>query len=304
MNQLRAFGAVPLDHVRVRAFARVAPFVSLAAASLLVVAIDPPGNAMPVVEPQPQRAAAVAGAINLASVNAGNDYAAAAPSIVPLPPTREPSIHERAMREPMTRDRAAEPDYHRADAPADHLDQSDDDKRSASRWRILRPGVVKSKSGATARVAHRHTAKFQCLVDWLDEQGFRITAMGGIAPRPFGGSLHPIGAALDIDQASRNRLFRGKRFPEGTNAAASRCGLMHGDRTAWPNYPDYGHFQVAGVTRGNWRRRQATTPVQAQAETQATTSGVAAPVRPRVHFARSITERAPVGATNGAQDVR
>jgi hypothetical protein len=136
----------------------------------------------------------------------------------------------------------------------------DPGKSRTQRLRTVRPGVVISRTGASARVAHRHTAKFQCLVDWLDEQGFRIGSMGGIARRPYAGSLHPIGAALDIDQAGRNYLFRGKRFPAGVNDAAAKCGLMHGDRTVWPNYPDYGHFQVAGISRGHFARRHRGEP--------------------------------------------
>src|SRR3989442_969436 len=53
-------------------------------------------------------------------------------------------------------------------------------KSRVQRWRIVHPGVVRSRTGASARVAQRHTARFQCLVDWLDEQGFRIVSMGGI----------------------------------------------------------------------------------------------------------------------------
>lgn len=124
-----------------------------------------------------------------------------------------------------------------------------------SRWRVVTPGIVRSRSGATARVAKQHTAKFQCLVDWLDEHKFHIKSMGGIASRPYAGSLHPIGAALDIDQARRNALFRGKRYPTGINQAAASCGLMHGDRTVWRSHPDYGHFQVAGMSRGYFARR-------------------------------------------------
>lgn len=124
-----------------------------------------------------------------------------------------------------------------------------------SRWRVVTPGVVRSRSGASARVAKQHTAKFQCLVDWLDDHKFHIKSMGGIASRPYAGSLHPIGAALDIDQARRNVLFRGKRYPAGINQAAASCGLMHGDRTVWRSHPDYGHFQVAGMSRGYFARR-------------------------------------------------
>ena len=96
--------------------------------------------------------------------------------------------------------------------------------------------------------------------------------------RPFGGSLHPIGAAIDIDQARRNHLIRGKRYPDGVNEAAARCGLMHGDRTAWPRHPDYGHFQVIGVSRGNWRARRDAVARASQTPAP-TTSGSSLDVR-------------------------
>jgi hypothetical protein len=164
-----------------------------------------------------------------------------------------------------------------------------------------RSGVIRSRHGATARVSPRHTAKFQCLIDWLDEQGFRIAAMTGFAQRPYGGSLHPIGGALDIDQAGRNYLTRGKRYPAGVNEAASRCGLLHGDRTAWPRYPDYGHFQVAGLSRGGPRRRmhQPQGGVFAQ-QTQATTP--IAQMRHSVRQARALGQMPSM--TNTVQDVR
>jgi hypothetical protein len=146
------------------------------------------------------------------------------------------------------------------EAPRTQHEQEEQRLKSAVARRAqlahLHPGIVKSRYGARARVAARHTTKFQCLVDWLDDEGFRIVAMTGYAQRAFGGSLHPIGAAIDIDQSRRNYLTRGKRFPEGVNEAASRCGLLHGDRTVWKRHPDYGHFQVAGVSRG-WHRRRA-----------------------------------------------
>lgn len=192
-------------------------------------------------------------------------------------------------------------------ADADHTATADDShtrleapikverNERVQRWRVLHPGLVRSKFGASARVAHMHTAKFQCLVDWLDDQGFRIKSMGGIAKRPFAGSLHPIGAALDIDQASRNRLFHGKRYPAGTNEAAANCGLMHGDRTVWPNHPDYGHFQVAGVSRGHFARRHRAPTTTATASDVQHTSSVQTPedIRRVRYAARTIGQAVP-----------
>lgn len=206
------------------------------------------------------------------------------------------STAEAVALAPQENDEAAQDDNHaRLQAPI-----TIERNERVQRWRVVHPGLVRSKTGATARVAHRHTAKFQCLVDWLDDNGFRIKSMGGIAKRPFAGSLHPIGAALDIDQVRRNHLFHGKRYPEGTNEAASRCGLMHGDRTVWRNHPDYGHFQVAGITRSRFARRQQQEPTTTASTSPTTvsaiqsTSAFAAPeAARRVRFASHAGESAP-----------
>ena len=128
-------------------------------------------------------------------------------------------------------------------------------KRSAAH-KVSRPreektsgqsNLVKSKSGATARVNPTAQKRFQCLINKLDDSGYKIEFMGGYGSRPNNYSLHPSGRALDIDQVARGRLVRGKHYPKSVNInqAARKCGLLHG--AEWAD-SDYGHFQVLGTT--------------------------------------------------------
>lgn len=103
-------------------------------------------------------------------------------------------------------------------------------------------GTIRSRSGATARVANSATPAFQCLIDKLDASGYKINFMGGW--RKHGSvreSLHPAGLALDINQYRRN-VTRPRIGPDAT-AMASACGLIHG--AVWRN-ADAGHFQLGG----------------------------------------------------------
>lgn len=103
-------------------------------------------------------------------------------------------------------------------------------------------GIVRSASGAKARVAGRATGAFQCLVDALDRRGYPIHFMGGW--RAHGSvrqSLHPAGLALDINQYGRNRTR--PRMPRNEIALANGCGLVSGAQ--WAN-GDSGHFQLGG----------------------------------------------------------
>ena len=88
-------------------------------------------------------------------------------------------------------------------------------------------GTVRTKSGARAYVADSATSKFQCLVDALENQGYRIKFMGGY--RKHGsvrGSLHPRGLALDINQYRRN--VTRPRMPRSEIELANSCGLVAG----------------------------------------------------------------------------
>lgn len=110
-------------------------------------------------------------------------------------------------------------------------------------------GVVRSMSGATARVAYRATDAFQCLVSALDQQGYPIKFMGGLrAHGSVRASLHPAGLALDINQYSRN--VTRPRMPHNEIALANACGLISGSQ--WTSR-DSGHFQLGGWS-GDGRR--------------------------------------------------
>lgn len=108
--------------------------------------------------------------------------------------------------------------------------------------RAIGNGIVRSKSGATAHVAARATAAFQCLLDGLDRQGYPIDFISGWrAQGSVRGSLHPAGLALDVNQIRRN--VTRPRMPVNEIALANACHLVSGAQ--WAN-GDSGHFQVGG----------------------------------------------------------
>lgn len=107
--------------------------------------------------------------------------------------------------------------------------------------------TIRSKSGATAKVAASHASKFQCLVDKIDNSGYRIRVLGGyrrgICSPPR--HKHPCGLALDIDQTARDVTLRG--FPRSQSTQfAKQCGLHPG--SLW-NHADTGHFEVPSSSR-------------------------------------------------------
>jgi hypothetical protein len=106
-------------------------------------------------------------------------------------------------------------------------------------------GVVKSKTGASARVGVRYAARFQAYIDDLENNyGARVLFMGGIRPgHCSSGSQHPCGKALDVCQLRRGVVDSRCRLP-GPNALAHIAAshdLFEGGR--WCN-SDYGHAQV------------------------------------------------------------
>lgn len=104
-------------------------------------------------------------------------------------------------------------------------------------------GIVKSASGAKAYVAARATKAFQCIVNSLEEAGYKITEMGGFANSGhIRHSLHYSGLALDINQLSRN--VTKPRMPVNEIQLAHSCGLISGAQ--WAGSPDSGHFQFGG----------------------------------------------------------
>lgn len=103
-------------------------------------------------------------------------------------------------------------------------------------------GIVKSASGAVAYVAARATSAFQCIINSLEDAGYKIHEMGGFANSGhISHSLHYSGLALDINQLARN--ITKPRMPVNEIALANSCGLISGAQ--WRN-ADSGHFQFGG----------------------------------------------------------
>lgn len=100
-------------------------------------------------------------------------------------------------------------------------------------------GIVRSISGATARVAASATSAFQCVVSALDRAGYPVKFMGGLSSGHMRHSLHHIGMALDVNQYSRN--VTRPVMPSNEIAIANSCGLVSGRQ--WSGNPDSGHFQ-------------------------------------------------------------
>lgn len=105
-------------------------------------------------------------------------------------------------------------------------------------------GIIRSRSGKTARVNPAYASRFQCIVNKLESAGYRIRFMGGYRHTKIAGtrtwSKHAIGNAIDINQTGRNRCVGGcPRMP----SAARTCGLFDGSQ--W-RHPDAGHFEVPG----------------------------------------------------------
>lgn len=103
-------------------------------------------------------------------------------------------------------------------------------------------GIVRSVSGATARVAASATSAFQCLVTALDHVGYKIAFMGGFSSGHMRHSLHHTGMALDVNQYSRD--VTRPPMPSNEIEIANSCGLVSGRQ--WRGNPDSGHFQKNG----------------------------------------------------------
>jgi hypothetical protein len=114
-------------------------------------------------------------------------------------------------------------------------------------------GVVRSVSGATARVAAGATGAFQCLVSALDSVGYPVRFMGGLSNGHMRNSLHHVGLALDVNQYSRN--VTRPAMPSNEIALANGCGLVSGAQ--WSGSPDSGHFQLNGWAGSYVHRRYA-----------------------------------------------
>jgi len=119
------------------------------------------------------------------------------------------------------------------------------------------PGVVVShKTGATARVAIAHVAKFQAYIDAIEAQGASVRFMGGIRRgHCWSGGMHPCGRALDVCQTGRGRVDPRCHLPSRHELAriAAAHGLFEGGQ--WCN-SDYGHVQVGESAAACGRRHQ------------------------------------------------
>lgn len=104
-------------------------------------------------------------------------------------------------------------------------------------------GNVRSKSGATARVNPKYREKFQCLIDKLDDHGYKINIIGGYRKTKIAGtniwSKHASGNAIDINQYSRG--YTKPRIPKASDQWAIDCGLYPGSF-----FGDRGHFEIPG----------------------------------------------------------
>lgn len=118
--------------------------------------------------------------------------------------------------------------------------------------------TVRSRSGVKVRVAPSAQPKLQCVVDYVEHRGVRITAMRGYGRGTVRHSLHPGGRALDINQTDRNITH--PNVPRAVASAAGRaCGVISG--SDW-SYADNGHWNLkTGHKREPWPRvvRRSTT---------------------------------------------
>lgn len=116
---------------------------------------------------------------------------------------------------------------------------------------------VRSRSGKHAHVSAAAQPRLQCVVDFIEARGIRITAMRGYGRGTVRGSLHPSGQALDINQIGRDRTR--PHIPVMiANAAGVQCNVISGG--TW-RARDSGHWNLAGHrhtrTRYANRRRHA-----------------------------------------------
>lgn len=105
--------------------------------------------------------------------------------------------------------------------------------------------TVTSRSGIRVQVSNGAYPALQCVVDYVEHAGVRITSMRGTGRGTVRASLHPSGNALDINQYARNRT-RPHVPTSVSNAAADACGVISGAR--W-GYADNGHWNLGNSER-------------------------------------------------------
>lgn len=106
-------------------------------------------------------------------------------------------------------------------------------------------GIVRSKkTGATAHVGAAYAAKFQALLDAIEDEGATVYDIGGWRPgHCSSGSQHPCNKALDVCQLGYGVVRAKCNLPNRArlNQIARSVGLYSGGEWC---HPDTGHFQV------------------------------------------------------------
>ena len=109
--------------------------------------------------------------------------------------------------------------------------------------------TVKSKSGKSTAVNAEYASRFQGIIDWLENQGYKIKSLGGYVDRDVRGrpgqkSVHAHGGAIDINpQENPLGSTLVTDFPAGVSQAAANLGLGWGGN--WRSRKDAMHFSVA-----------------------------------------------------------
>jgi hypothetical protein len=109
--------------------------------------------------------------------------------------------------------------------------------------------TVSSKTGKSTSVNAEHADKFQSLIDYLDNSGYKINDLGGFVDRDVRGkpgvrSVHAHGGAIDInsqDNPMSSELIT--NLPEEIGEVAKSLGLGWGGN--WRTTKDPMHFSIA-----------------------------------------------------------
>jgi hypothetical protein len=133
-----------------------------------------------------------------------------------------------------------------------------EEPKSAGESGGVKLSTIRSKSGASTSVATEFAKNFQGLINWFDDQGYKIKSLGGYADRNIAGtntpSYHSRGAAIDINPAENPMgSQRITDMPEGTRQAAKSMGLGWG--LDWPNKSDAMHFSAGKYELGTLTAR-------------------------------------------------
>ena len=133
-----------------------------------------------------------------------------------------------------------------------------EEPKSAGESGGVKLSTIRSKSGQSTSVATEFAKNFQGLINWFDDQGYKIKSLGGYADRNIAGtntpSYHSRGAAIDINPAENPMgSQRITDMPKGTREAAKAMGLGWG--LDWPNKSDAMHFSAGRYELGTLTAR-------------------------------------------------